>query len=199
MIYQEKTFSLQDGRKVVLRSAEERDAEALIAYLQATAAESRFLLREPEEQTLTVEDEVQFIRRKNEAERDLMLLAFVEGRYAGNCAINSHGDKLRVLHRCDIGIALYQEFCGQGLGTLMLTELLKIAKECGYQQAELEVIAGNAPAMGLYKKLGFEVYGTRPRDLRYKDGTYADAHLMVKMQQIQKGEKPWIIQKRHSP
>ena len=80
MIYQEKTFSLQDGRKVVLRSAEERDAEALIAYLQATAAESRFLLREPEEQTLTVEDEVQFIRRKNEAERDLMLLAFVEGR-----------------------------------------------------------------------------------------------------------------------
>ena len=137
MIYQEKTFSLQDGRKVVLRSAEERDAEALIAYLQATAAESRFLLREPEEQTLTVEDEVQFIRRKNEAERDLMLLAFVEGRYAGNCAINSHGDKLRVLHRCDIGIALYQEFCGQGLGTLMLTELLKIAKECGYQQAEL--------------------------------------------------------------
>ena len=42
MIYQEKTFSLQDGRKVVLRSAEERDAEALIAYLQATAAESRF-------------------------------------------------------------------------------------------------------------------------------------------------------------
>ena len=181
MIYQEKTFSLQDGRKVVLRSAEERDAEALIAYLQATAAESRFLLREPEEQTLTVEDDVQFIRRKNEAERDLMLLAFVEGRYAGNCAINSHGDKLRVLHRCDIGIALYQEFCGQGLGTLMLTELLKIAKECGYQQAELEVIVGNAPAMGLYKKLGFEVYGTRPRDLRYKDGTYADAHLMVKM------------------
>ena len=155
MIYQEKTFSLQDGRKVVLRS--------------------------PEEQTLTVEDEVQFIRRKNEAERDLMLLAFVEGRYAGNCAINSHGDKLRVLHRCDIGIALYQEFCGQGLGTLMLTELLRVARECGYQQAELEVIAGNAPAMGLYKKLGFEVYGTRPRDLRYKDGSYGDAHLMVKM------------------
>ena len=180
MIYQEKSFLLKDGRTVVLRSAEERDAEALIAYLRATAAESRFLLREPEEQTLTVEDEIKFIRKKNEAEWDLLLLAFVEDRYAGNCAMNSHGDKLRVRHRCDIGIALYQEFCGQGLGTLMLTELLQTAKQCGYQQAELEVIDGNAPAIGLYKKMGFEVYGTRPRDLRYKDGTYADAHLMVK-------------------
>ena len=67
-----------------------------------------------------------------------------------------------------------------GLGTLMLTELLDIARQCGYEQAELEVIDGNIPAMSLYRKLGFKVYGTRPRDVKYKDGTYADAHLMVK-------------------
>ena len=38
----------------------------------------------------------------------------------------------------------------------------------------------NAPAIGLYKKLGFEVIGTMPQALRYQDGTYADFLLMTK-------------------
>jgi len=180
VIYQEKAVFLKDGRTAILRSAQESDAADLIAYLKATAAESRFLLREPEEQTLTIADEIAFIRKKNEAERDLLLLAFVDGRYAGNCSMTSHGERLRVRHRCGIGIALYREFCGIGLGTALLAELLEAARRCGYEQAELEVIDGNAPAIGLYKKMGFSVYGTRPRDMKYKDGTYADAHLMVK-------------------
>ncbi|MBD5149682.1 MAG: GNAT family N-acetyltransferase [Oscillibacter sp.] len=180
MDYQEKTVPLKNGGTCLLRRPEENDAEILIAYLKSTAAETRFFQREPEEHTETVEDEAAFIREVNEAERDLLLLAFVDGRFAGSCGMDSRGNKQRVRHRCDIGISLYQEFCGMGLGTLMLTELLEMARQCGYEQAELEVIDGNIPAMGLYRKLGFEAYGTRPRDVKYKDGTYADAHLMVK-------------------
>lgn len=180
MNYQEKAVLLKNGRACLLRLAEVDDAEMLVEYLKATAAETRFFQREPEEHIETVEEEAAFIRKVNEAERDLLLLAFVDGRYAGSCGMDSRGSKRRVRHRCSIGISLYQEFCGMGLGTLMLTELLEMARQCGYEQAELEVIDGNAPAMGLYRKLGFEVYGTRPRDVKYKDGTYADACLMVK-------------------
>ena len=52
--------------------------------------------------------------------------------------------------------------------------------EKGFEQIELEVVEGNERALHLYKKLGFEVYGTFPKNMKYKDGTYADAYWMMK-------------------
>ena len=59
-------------------------------------------------------------------------------------------------HRCEIAIALYQEYCDFGIGKAMLEMLLDIAKQVGYEQAELEVIANNKSAIALYEKLGFQ-------------------------------------------
>ena len=59
-------------------------------------------------------------------------------------------------------------------------ELLTLAKEAGYEQAELEVIAGNERAISLYKQLGFQEYGILPDNVKYKDGSYADAVWMMK-------------------
>ena len=42
------------------------------------------------------------------------------------------------------------------------------------------MVSGNAPAVGLYRKMGFETTGTIPRAFKYKDGTYADFLFMVK-------------------
>lgn len=77
-------------------------------------------------------------------------------------------------------ITLYQKFCGMGIGTALLREILTAAKAAGYEQAELEVVSTNAPAVGLYRKLGFEDVGTMPRALKYQDGTYADFLLMAR-------------------
>jgi ribosomal protein S18 acetylase RimI-like enzyme len=48
------------------------------------------------------------------------------------------------------------------------------------EQIELEVVKDNTKAFSLYKKMGFEVMGTLPNNMKYKDGTYTDAYLMVK-------------------
>lgn len=48
-------------------------------------------------------------------------------------------------------------------------------------QLELEVVADNDRAIALYKKIGFEKMGTFPHNMKYKDGTYADAYWMVKI------------------
>ena len=66
------------------------------------------------------------------------------------------------------------------MGTVLLGEILTAAGTAGYEQAELEVAAANAPAIGLYRKLGFEVTGTLPRAMKYADGTYADFLFMAK-------------------
>ena len=168
------------GQTIVLRNAETYDAEDLIEYLKITASETPFLIREPEEIHLTLEQEENFIKNCIDAEREIMLIAAVDGRHIGNCSLMSIGSYKRYAQRCDIAIALYQEFCGRGIGKIMMQTVLDLAKKAGYEQAELEVISGNEGAISLYRKLGFEKYGTFPGNMKYVDGRYADADWMMK-------------------
>lgn len=46
-------------------------------------------------------------------------------------------------------------------------------------QVHLGVAAGNEAAIGLYRKAGFEIYGTEPRAL-FVNGRYIDEHMMVR-------------------
>ena len=180
MIYAGKTVPLKDGKTVVLRSPRPtEDAVAMIDFMKITGAETPYLMYEVGEFSFTVEKETAFLQNKVDSDSKMMIVAEGNGQIAGNCAFKGKTAQ-RARHRCDLAIALYQEYCSLGIGTALLTALLDEAKRHGYEQAELDVIAANERAIGLYKKLGFEIYGTRPHDLKYMDGTYADAHMMVK-------------------
>ena len=180
MDYQEKTVLLKNGKNCLLRRPKEADAEALIEYLETVWGETRYLMRDPEDMTLTVEKEREILRDRAASDTGLMLLAEVDGRHAGTAFFDAVGQRNRASHRCSVGVTLYKAFWCQGVGTALMSEILTVAKATGYEQAELEVVSTNAPALGLYKKLGFVTTGTIPRALKYKDGTYADFLLMVK-------------------
>lgn len=62
----------------------------------------------------------------------------------------------------------------------MLETILKVAKEIGYEQAELEVAADNKNAIALYEKLGFKQYGCFPDNMKYSNGKYADAYWLMR-------------------
>lgn len=168
------------GREVVLRSAEESDAAALIDYLKITTTETPYLIREPDEVTLTLEQEIGFINSKNDAEGELLLVAVIDGKLVGNCSLMKISPQKRLKHRCGVAIALYKDYCGCGIGKVMMKTLLDVAKTVGYEQAELEVVSDNKAAIALYKNLGFEKYGTLPNNMKYSDGRYADADWMMK-------------------
>ncbi len=180
MICNEKRSVLKNGKNCLLRPPREEDALALLDYLKTTYGETPFLHREPDEVFSTVEQERDFIRSSNEEPRTVMLLSEVDGELAGLCSLRPVAGVRRCCHRCSLGIALYRRFCGMGVGRRMLEELLSIAKELGYEQAELEVVEGNEAAIALYTKLGFEAYGKCPNATKYADGSYADEILMVK-------------------
>lgn len=168
------------GRTVILRNAEASDADDLIKYLKITTSETPYLFREPDEIFLTHKQEEDFIKKCIDAKRELMLIATIEGEHIGNCSLMSFGSYKRYFHRCKIAIALYQKFCGNGIGKIMMQTVLDVAKRVGYEQAELEVISDNKGAIALYKTLGFEKYGSFPGDMKYADGSYADADWMMK-------------------
>ena len=154
----------QDGikaseKKILLRSAKPEEAQLLVDYLKTVCGETRFLLCDPDEVKYTAESEVEFINAKNSSEDSMLMLAFVDGEYAGNCSFQPIGSRRRARHRVDIGIALYQKYTGFGLGRLMLEQLLFTIKELGYEQAELTVVGGNDRAYHLYESLGFKECG----------------------------------------
>ena len=180
MDYTEKTFPLKNGKTCLIRRPEAADAERVLRYQKETSGETPYLVVGPEDIGLTVEEQAERIQRWNASSKRLRLMAEMDGEFAGVTIVYGSGVQSRVLHRCSVDITLYQKFCGMGIGTALLRESLTAAKAAGYEQAELEVVSTNAPAVGLYKKLGFEAVGTMPRALKYQDGTYADFLLMAR-------------------
>ncbi len=179
MVFEEKEFTLGE-KSILLRSARTDEAQLLVDYLKDVCGETRFLLCDADEIEYTAESEEDFIEDKNSSEDSMLMLAFVDGEYAGNCSFQPIGTRRRAKHRADIGIALYQKYTGFGLGRLMLEQLLGKIKELGYEQAELTVVGGNDRAYHLYESLGFKECGRIPNANKYQDGTYADDIHMVK-------------------
>ena len=180
MLFEETRIKDKLGRTIVLRNARPEDSADLIKYLKTTSAETPYLIRDPEEITITEEKERNFIQAKIDAERELMLVAFIDGKHIGNCSLMSIAPYRRYSHRCDVAIALYKEYCGCGIGKTMLQTVLDVAKNIGYEQAELEVMAENKNAIAMYEKLGFQKFGTLPDNMKYADGSYLDAYWMMK-------------------
>jgi len=69
---------------------------------------------------------------------------------------------------------------GQGMALPLIEAAVAHARQLGHQQVLLAAGAENAPALALYRKAGFEIYGTEPRSL-YVNGRYIDEHLMVRL------------------
>lgn len=183
MIFESENYEL-DGKKVELRSARENEEEAemLVDYLKIVCGETRFLLVNSDEVKYTTESELEFIKNMNQFEEKMLILAFVDGVYAGNCSFNRVGSGRRMKHRADIGIALFQKYTGFGLGRLMMERMIAKIKELGYEQAELTVVGGNDRAYHLYESMGFKECGRIPDANKYDDGTYSDdIHMVLKL------------------
>ena len=179
MLYPTTTIILKNGKEAVLRSPRKEDAAELLAYLRRTAEETDFVLRYPEEVTMTVEQEESFLQRINQSENNYMILCMVDGKLAGNCSMQFH-DKMKVRHRGEVAIALIKEFWGMGIGTILFEEMISLARERGAKQLELGMVDGNERGLALYHKMGFREYGRLPNAFHQKDGTMRDEILMVK-------------------
>ena len=73
-----------------------------------------------------------------------------------------------------------EKFRGHGIGTALVTELLKLAKNrFKMEMIHLEVYIGN-PAVRLYERLGFVEFGRQTHWIKEPDGTYVGRIFMEK-------------------
>ena len=181
MKFPEREIILKDGRKCVLRPTGPDLAAEMIEYMKVTAAETPWLLRYPDEVSYTLETERDILGRLLEDPGSVMMAAVVDGKVAGNCSIGGIGNKRKILHRCSLAIALYREYWGLGIGTAMIGYLSELAKQIGFQQMDLEVVAENKQAIALYRRCGFMETGRRHNALKFDDGSSHDEILMYKL------------------
>lgn len=180
MKLEERSVTLRDGTRALLRSPETCDAEQLNAYLRQTSGETHFMVRYPEECNQTLETAQKRLQAMLEDERSFMLAAFIDDELVGNCGVNEIADRLKMRHRASLGISIKKKAWGLGLGTVLISRALEQAKENGFTQVELGVFADNERAIYLYRKLGFTEMGCIPKAFLLKDGTYRDEVQMVK-------------------
>ncbi|MGN0978074.1 MAG: GNAT family N-acetyltransferase [Faecousia sp.] len=179
MLFPEKEIHLKDGRAAVLRSPTREDAPALVDYMVQTAGETDFLLRTPEECTMTVEAEAAFLQNICDSPASVMILCMVDGKLAGNCQI-TRMNRLKTRHRGTVAIALLKEYWSLGIGAAMFAEMIAIAEKWGLKQLELEYIEGNDRARRLYEKMGFRTTGALPNAIQLADGTMLKDYQMVR-------------------
>ena len=68
------------------------------------------------------------------------------------------------LEKCDFylaGVAVDEKFRGQGVGSLILNQGIKIARQRGCKRAVLDVALDNLGAKRLYERIGFKVFDKR--------------------------------------
>ena len=76
------------------------------------------------------------------------------------------------------GVYVRPEWRGKGIGSALMKEIIRRAREMeGLEQITL-VASANLPAQRLYTALGFESYGIEPHSLKIGD-EYVDDILMV--------------------
>ena len=172
MMYAEKEYLLKNNRVCTLRSAAVADAAVMLEFLQIINEETYFMLRYPEEITLTEEEEITILKNWEEQPNKLLLLALIDGEIAGSCGIAPVAEHLKTKHRGRLGISVRKKYWG--IGSLLLREILSFAKKDGIEQVELGVYSDNLRAQKLYERFGFTEWGRLPNAYKLKDGGYRD-------------------------
>ncbi|MFA5177953.1 MAG: N-acetyltransferase [Candidatus Paceibacterota bacterium] len=101
------------------------------------------------------------------------------GKVMGMSGISSDNDNIGK-HIGNIGIIVCLEARGMGLGEKLFQKvLIEGVKNLKFKIVKLDVFAKNKPAIGLYKKLGFQKIGLIKGGASYY-GKYEDEFIMVK-------------------
>lgn len=79
-----------------------------------------------------------------------------------------------------LSVALARAARGRGHSRLLLATHLQALEHARIARVHLEVEEGNAPALALYRRLGFIQSGTRPGYYARQDGTRASALSMTR-------------------
>jgi L-amino acid N-acyltransferase YncA len=158
-----------------VRLATEEDAAAL-CEIYNQGIEDRVATLETE--LRTPDERRQWL--KSRGLRHPVIVAESEGRIAGWGSLNAFNPREAYRFVADFSVYVDRSFRGKGVGTVLLTRLIELAREHGYHKLVLSAFPFNAAGMTLYGKLGFRTVGIY-KEQGLLDDRWVDTIVMEKL------------------
>lgn len=132
----------------------------------------------------TIEDRKLWLKEHND---DFpLIVAEYEGTIVGYGCLSSFRSKRAYESTVENSIYIHKDYRGQGIGTLLMKELIKRAKHLKYHIIVAVITKGNEDSIRLHKKFNFEYAGCL-KEVGYKFNKWQDVlfyQLFLPQQQI---------------
>ena len=155
-----------NGRQYVIRPSQEGDAPGLAALMDAVAAEGELIAAVPGEPD-TIEQSTRLVSIVLEG--GLTLTLEVDGAPAGHVMVQRRAGR-HYAHVGEIAILVGNAQRGLGLGRILMDMAISWGRAVGLAKISLRVFPDNAPAIALYRSLGFEEEGLALGEVRMPGG-----------------------------
>lgn len=163
-----------------VRPARLDDAARLLRLLRAADEETPYMIYGRGERGMSVEDISRLVLEAGLRQGVSLLVAQAGRDLAGYC-LATGGGLARTRHCVRVSaLAVRRAWWRRGLGRELLTATEQWARDMGARRMELETMAANDPARGLYESLGFVIEGRRRRAFLV-GGTWMDALVLGKL------------------
>ena len=173
-----KKITLKDGRECILRDCRASDGAEVLDVFLRTHEETDFMLTYPDENTFTAASEADYLAEIRDSDDGVEICAELDGTIVGTAGVSYIDFKDKVKHRAEFGVGIEKPYWGLGIGRALTEACIDCAKEAGYTQLELDVVADNLPAVNLYKSLGFTEFGRNPKGFRSRTAGWQELILM---------------------
>jgi RimJ/RimL family protein N-acetyltransferase len=164
---------------VRIRAISEDDARRFLDLCTALDDESTLMMYERGERPTEIYAQRDAIRAVLASENSTIIVADADGVLAGYVGAVG-GEFNRTRHSAYVVAGVRAAYGGQGIGTALFVALDAWARQHDILRLELTVQSRNAAAIGLYRKMGYEIEGTKRRSLVI-DGVCVDELYMAKL------------------
>src|SRR6266508_3488247 len=161
--------AFKSRREFVVRPAMPSDARSFLALYRQVVSEGRFI------RTEGVTRGPRHFRkefRRSRTEEHAELLAVAGGEVIGSLGISREAHPVN-RHVASLGMMVAPEWRGRGVGSALLGEAIRWAREVGVEKVALSVFPDNEAARALYRKFGFveegRLTGHSKKSIGYRD------------------------------
>jgi len=171
-----KFVNLRNGKRVMFRFLNDQDREGLIQLFQEAPEEDTRFLKQDVKDVKLINFWVDHLDYRKVL--PLVALDLESNRIIADATL--HRGKHAAKHIGEVRIFVSRSFRNLGLGSVMLEEMLNLAKQEGLQWLKAEVMADHKKVIKAFRAKGFEQKAILDDYFIRKDGITHDVVLMMR-------------------